>query len=86
MADYRVEVEPSARKELERFPDQLIARIVARLENLTSNPRPFGCKKLQGGETEWKFRLKRLTGPLKPSAGCRLIEWNKRLRSFGPLT
>ena len=57
MADYRVEVKPSARKELERFPDHLIARIVARLENLASNPRPPGCKKLKGGENEWRIRV-----------------------------
>jgi len=57
VADYRVEVKPSAKKELERLPNQLIARIVARLENLASSPRPFGCKKLKGGEKEWRIRV-----------------------------
>ena len=57
MASFRVEVKPSARKELERFPDHLIARIVARLENLASTPRPPGCKKLKGGENEWRIRV-----------------------------
>jgi mRNA interferase RelE/StbE len=28
-----------------------------RLENLAFNPRPPGCKKLQGGENEWRIRV-----------------------------
>jgi len=36
---------------------QLIARIVARLESLASNPRPAGCKKLQGGNRECRIRV-----------------------------
>ena len=57
MASFRVEVKPSARKELTRLPDQLIARILPRLENLASNPRPSGCKKLKGGDNEWRIRV-----------------------------
>ena len=49
MASYRVEVKPSAKKELERLSNPLIARITRRLETLASNPRPPGCKKLKGG-------------------------------------
>lgn len=57
MARYRVELKPSARKELTRLPAQLIARIVPRLESLASNPRPPGCKKLKGGDNEWRIRV-----------------------------
>ena len=57
MASYRVEIKPSARKELDRLPDKLIARIVGRLEALASNPRPRGCKKLKGGVHEWRIRV-----------------------------
>ena len=57
MARYRVELKPSARKELTRLPSHLIARIMPRLENLAFNPRPPGCKKLQGGENEWRIRV-----------------------------
>jgi mRNA interferase RelE/StbE len=35
----------------------LIARIVPRLENLASNPRPPSCKKMQGGDREWRIRI-----------------------------
>jgi len=52
-----VEVKPSARKELERLPHQAIARITRRLEALADNPRTPGCKKLKGGDKEWRIRV-----------------------------
>jgi mRNA interferase RelE/StbE len=27
------------------------------LEDLASNPRPSGCKKLRGGDGEWRIRV-----------------------------
>ena len=53
MAKYYVVLASSAEKELKKLPGQLIARLIPRLENLASNPRPSGCKKLRGGEGEW---------------------------------
>jgi mRNA interferase RelE/StbE len=57
MASYDVALTSSAEKELKKLSGQLIARIVARLENLASNPRPSGCKKLKGGDFEWRIRV-----------------------------
>ena len=57
MAKYYVAVASSAEKELKKLSGQLIARIVARLESLASNPRPPGCKKLRGGDGEWRIRV-----------------------------
>ena len=57
MASYRVEVKPSARKELERLSNPVIARIIRRLETLVHNARPPGCKKLKGGDREWRLRV-----------------------------
>jgi mRNA interferase RelE/StbE len=54
---YDVALTSSAAKELKKLPGQLIARIVARLESLASNPRPAGCKKLQGGNRECRIRV-----------------------------
>lgn len=45
------------RRELKKLSGQLIARIVPRLESLASNPRPSGCKKLKGGDEEWRIRV-----------------------------
>jgi mRNA interferase RelE/StbE len=57
VAKYYVAVASSAEKELKKLSGQLIARIVARLESLASNPRPPGCKKLRGGDGEWRIRV-----------------------------
>jgi mRNA interferase RelE/StbE len=57
MARYDVALTSSAEKELKKLPGQWISRIVRRLENLVSNPRPSGCKKLRGGNREWRFRV-----------------------------
>ena len=57
MANYTLEIKPSARKELERLRDDLIARMTPKIEALTANPRPPGCKKLRGYEDLWRVRL-----------------------------
>ena len=57
MAKYAVELKVSARKELERLPGKLIERIFPKLEALGEEPRPAGCKKLKGGQQEWRIRV-----------------------------
>ncbi|MGB8915613.1 MAG: type II toxin-antitoxin system RelE/ParE family toxin [Candidatus Sulfotelmatobacter sp.] len=57
VANYDVALTASAAKELKKLPGQLVARIVSRLESLTDNPRPPGCKKMQGGDREWRIRI-----------------------------
>lgn len=57
MASCHVVLTASAEKELTRLSSQLIARIIARMEGLASNPRPPGCKKLIGGDREWRIRV-----------------------------
>lgn len=55
--DYRVVFTASAERELKKLPPRMIARILSRIQNLASNPRPAGCKKLQGGDREWRIRV-----------------------------
>jgi mRNA interferase RelE/StbE len=57
VSSYRVALASSAEKELHRLPGKIIARIMPRLEKLQSAPRPPGCKKLKGGENEWRIRV-----------------------------
>ena len=57
MSSYRVALTTSAEKELRGLPAKMVARIVPRLEYLASAPRPLGCKKLKGGDTEWRIRV-----------------------------
>lgn len=57
MAKYSVELKPSARKELEKLTGTLIERVFPKLEALGTEPRPAGCKKLKGGQQEWRIRI-----------------------------
>lgn len=57
MANYRVALTSSAAKELKNLSGSWIARIAPRVERLSVNPRPPGCKKLQGGDREWRIRV-----------------------------
>jgi mRNA interferase RelE/StbE len=57
VANYAVDVKPSARKELERLPDKVLARAVSKIESLGQSPRPAGCKKLKGYKDKWRIRV-----------------------------
>jgi mRNA interferase RelE/StbE len=57
VARYAVEIKQSTRKELERLSDSLLARISERIEGLSTNPRPPGCKKLRGYKDLWRIRV-----------------------------
>ena len=57
MSSYRVALTTSAEKELHGLSTKLITRIVPRLEHMAAVPRPPGCKKLKGGDNEWRIRI-----------------------------
>jgi mRNA interferase RelE/StbE len=57
VSNYRVALASSAEKELHRLPKKVISRIIPRLEQLASVSRPPGCKKLKGGDKEWRIRV-----------------------------
>jgi mRNA interferase RelE/StbE len=54
---YSLEVKPSARKELEALTDELLARVVRKLDALADSPRPAGCRKLKGYKDQWRIRV-----------------------------
>jgi len=55
--NFAVLVKPSARKELEALPDNVLARVIRKLEALGHTPRPPGCKKLKGYKDQWRVRV-----------------------------
>jgi len=57
VSSYAVELKPSARRELESLPDSVLARVVSKLESLSQDPRPAGCKKLKGYKDQWRVRI-----------------------------
>ena len=54
---YQVSLTASAEKELHGLPAKVVARVIPRLEALAEAPRPPGCKKLKGGDREWRIRV-----------------------------
>ena len=57
VAEYTVELKRSAEKELARLPDDVLTRMIAKLEKLATDPRPDGCTKLKGGRDEYRVRV-----------------------------
>ncbi len=57
MANYALDIKPSACKELEKLSDVLIARLMPKIAGLAADPRPSGCKKLRGYKDLWRIRV-----------------------------
>ena len=57
MSSYRVALAASAERELRGLPARIVARVMPRLEQLAASPRPPGCKKLKGGDHEWRILI-----------------------------
>lgn len=57
MPSFSVEFKPSAKKELEKLSEALIARMIDRIGQLAEEPRPRGCRKLHGFKDLWRIRV-----------------------------
>ena len=57
MSSYTVQVKPSAQRELEALPDDVLPRVLQKMEILRDSPRPAGCKKLKGYKDQWRVRV-----------------------------
>jgi len=57
MPEYTITFAQSARRELERLSAKVVSRIFPKIEALAQNPRPPGCRKIQGFEDLWRIRV-----------------------------
>jgi mRNA interferase RelE/StbE len=57
MDTYKIEWKRSATKELQKLPQQMILKIIAAVENLSSNPYPPGVRKLVSTENSYRIRI-----------------------------
>ena len=57
MSKYLITFARSARKELEALDGKLVNRIFPKIENLSIEPRPAGCRKLAGNKHLWRLRV-----------------------------
>ena len=57
MGSYRLQIKPSAVRELEGLPTKREReRVIARIRTLAVDPRPWGCEKLAGLEDRCRVR------------------------------
>jgi len=56
VASYRLLIKPSAAKEIEASPKKDRLRIIKRIQELSSDPRPPGCEKLSGHDDKYRVR------------------------------
>jgi len=54
---YRVEIAPSAQRELSKLPRNVQKRIDERIRALAENPRPAGSRKLEEEEGFYRIRV-----------------------------
>jgi mRNA interferase RelE/StbE len=57
MDNYGIIFTRSARKELEMLAASVVSKLFPKIESLAENPRPRGCRKIQGEENLWRIRI-----------------------------
>jgi len=57
MSKYTITFARSARKELEALDAKIVNRLFPKIENLSIEPRPSGCRKLTGNKHLWRTRV-----------------------------
>ena len=57
MGIYRISWKELVRKDIFRFPQFIVARIIQKVETLSSNPMPAGVKKLKNAEHTYRVRV-----------------------------
>ncbi len=54
---YRVELVPSAQRDLRGLSREVQARLATPIQALAEDPRPSGVRKLRGEERSWRIRV-----------------------------
>jgi mRNA interferase RelE/StbE len=54
---HEVYLERAAERDLKRLPAEVFHRIIPHIRALADNPRPPGCRKLAGSESDWRLRV-----------------------------
>jgi len=57
MAEYVITFASAARRELERIDRSTVSRILAKIEELSMEPRPSGSQKIRGEGRLWRLRV-----------------------------
>ncbi|MBE9062354.1 type II toxin-antitoxin system RelE/ParE family toxin [cf. Phormidesmis sp. LEGE 11477] len=53
---YRILFEPAAERQLKKLPLSVQKSLRPTIDNLSTNPRPSGCRKLKGRKDQYRIR------------------------------
>ncbi|PSR17911.1 type II toxin-antitoxin system mRNA interferase toxin, RelE/StbE family [filamentous cyanobacterium CCP3] len=54
---YEVLIKPAAQRQIKKLPRAMQADLIVLIEHLAQDPRPSGCKKLKGRQSQYRVRL-----------------------------
>jgi mRNA interferase RelE/StbE len=54
---YEVYLERAAERDLRKLPAETFHPIIPRIRALAETPRPPGCRKLTGSDSDWRIRI-----------------------------
>ncbi len=54
---YVVIISKSVQKQIDSLPNDFVERVIEKIQNLTSEPRPDGVVKLKGSDNEYRIRV-----------------------------
>jgi len=57
MSEYTISFTRSARQDLSRMDKKIVTRLFPKIKALAIDPRPAGCRKLQGADNLWRIRV-----------------------------
>jgi mRNA interferase RelE/StbE len=57
MPEYALRFARAARRELEALDTMMVRRLFPAIESLAREPRPRGCRKVQGADKLWRIRV-----------------------------
>ncbi|MBW4595879.1 MAG: type II toxin-antitoxin system RelE/ParE family toxin [Brasilonema angustatum HA4187-MV1] len=54
---YTIVISKSVQKQIDDLPNDVIERVVEKIQNLANEPRPDGVIKLKGSDNEYRIRV-----------------------------
>lgn len=54
---YAIIISKSVQKQIDNLPNDVILRVIEKIQNLASEPRPDGIVKLKGSDNEYRIRI-----------------------------
>ncbi|MEH2363014.1 type II toxin-antitoxin system RelE family toxin [Nostoc sp.] len=54
---YAIVISKSVQKQIDNLPNDVIERVIEKIQNLVSEPRPDGIVKLKGSDNEYRIRI-----------------------------